>query len=148
MNFGRQSAFTLVEIMVVLGIIGLVLAVIPPIYSRVIPSGEINSAVRYLASGLKMARSRAIATGQDSTLTLNVKKLTYRVGEKEKELKLPSKANISLITARSEQTANKSGAIRFFPDGSSTGGQIKLDYRNSGFLIDVDWLTGKVTISP
>ena len=36
------------------------------------------------------------------------------------------------------------GAIRFFPDGSSTGGRITLSTDRLAYLVDVDWLTGKI----
>ena len=40
------------------------------------------------------------------------------------------------------------GGIRFFPDGTSTGGGIEIVRKNRRFLITVDWLTGRVAISP
>jgi general secretion pathway protein H len=148
MKYRKQSAFTLIEILVVLGIIGLALAIIPPVLSRAIPGTQVKSAVRYLAAGLKTARIHAIATQQESTLSLNVKDFTYSIGDKEKKLHLPDETKMVLVTAESEQTGVKSGVIRFFPDGSSTGGQIKLDYGKSEYVVDVNWLTGKVSVIP
>ena len=125
----KQTAFTLVEILVVLGIIGLALAVVPPVLTKAVPSSQVKSATRYLAAGLQIARIQAVSTKKESVLTLNVKDFTYRVGKTEKKLHLPEESNMTLITGKTEQTGEKSGSIRFFPDGSSTGGQIKLAYR-------------------
>ena len=59
---------------------------------------------------------------------------------------LPDDLEISLFTARSERLGPNSGAIRFFPDGSSTGGRLTLSTERLGMAVDVDWLTGKVRI--
>ena len=59
---------------------------------------------------------------------------------------LPPKIDISLYTATSEISAEKNGAIRFFPDGSSTGGRVTLAAGERKFLVDVNWLTGRVGI--
>lgn len=144
----KQSAFTLIELLVVLGIIGLALAVVPPVLTKAIPGSQVKSAVRHLAAGLKTARIRSISTQQESAMSVNVKDFTYSIGDKEKKLHLPDEARMVLITAQSEQSGEKSGAIRFFPDGSSTGGQINLDYGPSAYVVDVNWLTGKVSVTP
>ena len=68
MNQRKQEAFTLVEILVIMAIIGLALAVIPPALTRALPGGQVRSAVRYLASGLKMARVQAISSQHESVL--------------------------------------------------------------------------------
>ena len=43
-------------------------------------------------------------------------------------------------------SSDKRGAIRFYPDGSSTGGRITVSSGERKFLVDVDWLTGRVSI--
>ena len=42
---------------------------------------------------------------------------------------------------------DKVGAIRFYPDGSSTGGRITVASGERKYLVDVDWLTGRVSIA-
>jgi general secretion pathway protein H len=46
---------------------------------------------------------------------------------------------------RSDECANV-GEIRFFPDGSSTGGEITLAGGNAHRYVQVDWLTGRVAV--
>jgi len=82
------------------------------------------------------------------SLILDVENKTYSVANKNKKLTLPDDTTLTLTTAQSEQISDNIGAIRFFADGSSTGGRIKLGYKRSEYLIDVNWLTGKVTINP
>jgi general secretion pathway protein H len=38
------------------------------------------------------------------------------------------------------------GSIRFFPDGSSTGGGVLLESDQAGYDVLVDWLTGGISI--
>ena len=38
-------------------------------------------------------------------------------------------------------------AIRFYPDGSSSGGSIELGAEGVGFQVTVDWLTGGVDVA-
>ena len=73
-------------------------------------------------------------------------KREFRLPGEKRVRKLPEKIDITLFTARSEQQSQLQGAIRFFPDGSSTGGRVTLSGDSVRFLVDVDWLTGKVSI--
>jgi general secretion pathway protein H len=41
---------------------------------------------------------------------------------------------------------DKIAGIRFLPDGSSTGGRITVAVGEFEQLIDVDWVTGRVTV--
>lgn len=65
------------------------------------------------------------------------------------------KANVravasALRAARSEAIARQREvsyeSIRFFPDGSSSGGSLRLNGTGRSYVIEVDWLTGKVAI--
>jgi general secretion pathway protein H len=59
---------------------------------------------------------------------------------------VPTGSRISLYTAQEEQLNGTTGAIRFFPDGSSTGGGVGLSSATERYDILVDWLTGGVSI--
>ena len=60
--------------------------------------------------------------------------------------RLPQGIHLKLLTAKRERSGVSRGAIRFFPDGSSTGGRVTLAHDNLSYLVDVDWLTGRVVI--
>jgi general secretion pathway protein H len=40
------------------------------------------------------------------------------------------------------------GSVRFYPDGSSTGGRIILSRSGSGYQVGVQWLTGRIRMAP
>ena len=155
LNFGivmsllRQTAFTLLEILIVLGIIGLALALVPPLLVHTLDHSRVKSATRELAAVLNVARMQAIDTRAEATLVLDAENKTYKLGTRERRLRLPAASSLLLTTAESEQIDKHTGAIRFYPDGSSTGGRIQLSLPDSvTYVVDVIWLTGKVTISP
>ena len=53
---------------------------------------------------------------------------------------------LKLYTAQEELIDNATGNIRFFPDGSSTGGHITVSGPKLAYRINVDWLTGAIAI--
>jgi general secretion pathway protein H len=87
-----------------------------------------------------------MATRRDALLTLDMESREYlSTGEGEAH-KLPDNIDIKLFTAQTEVTSEKRGSIRFYPDGSSTGGRITVASGERKYLVDVDWLTGRVSI--
>jgi general secretion pathway protein H len=59
---------------------------------------------------------------------------------------LPREIEIKLYTAQRDLVSDQVGAVRFYPDGGSNGGRITLAAGERKFDVDVDWLTGRVSI--
>ncbi|NCF80888.1 MAG: hypothetical protein GWP74_04680, partial [Proteobacteria bacterium] len=76
----------------------------------------------------------------------DVAKREFRLPGEQRVRKLPERVDIVLFSARSERLSAERGAIRFFPDGSSTGGRITLSTDTLRYLVNVDWLTGRVKV--
>jgi general secretion pathway protein H len=140
------AGFTLLEVMVVLviGVIAYVMILGVPMRGASIY--DLKSAARTLASGLRQAQTTAIATRRDTLLTLDMEAKEFVVPGVADARKLPQSIDLKLYTAQSEVTSDKRGSIRFYPDGSSTGGRITVSAGERKFLVDVDWLTGRVSI--
>jgi len=136
----------LVELLVVMVIAALLLSVIPPLFSAAVPGVQLKGAARELAAALRYARGRAVVGQQTAALLLDVEARQYRVTGRERIYALPKSLELELFAARSEQTTGNSGGIRFFPDGSSTGGRVTLKAGERSYKVDVDWLTGRVRI--
>ena len=146
----HHSGFTLIELIVVISILVMAYAVIPPITNNVMAGTKVKSATRQLVSALRYSRSNAITLQKEMALILNVEENSYSIGNKTKHLDIPGESVLKLTTAKSEQLSETEGAIRFFPDGSSTGGQVALkeDEDSAEYIIDINWLTGKISILP
>ena len=136
--------FTLVEVLVVLILASLILATVPPLLSTGVSSAEVSGAARQLAASLRYARSQAILTRQETELVLDLEQRLYRIPGKAREFQLSDDLSITLVTARSEVLDEEQGMIRFFPDGSSTGGRITVSNGKHKYIVDVDWLSGRV----
>jgi general secretion pathway protein H len=143
---GRHGGFTLLEMLVVLLLLAIAYALTPPMFSSGLSTTELKSAARQLAAGLRKTRSHAIVTRREATLSVDVDAHRFQLTGDKKSYPLPARAEVTVFTAKSETNAEQSAAIRFFPDGSSTGGRITLAAGERKFLVDVDWLTGLVEI--
>ncbi len=144
----NHNGFTLLELLIVLAISVTVIALVPPRVSSVIDSSKIKSATREFVAVLKTTRALAISQQKEAILTINIEQHSYQSIKHSDSLSLPKKTLLKLTTAESEQNSESEGNIRFFPDGSSTGGQISLAHAELEFIVDVNWLTGKVIILP
>lgn len=136
----------MIELLLVLLLLGLVYALVAPGLTEGSVGLEMKAATRQLAAGLRKARSTAVTERRDALVTLDVEGRAFSVTGDPKTYALPERMELALFTAQSEQVQDKVGAIRFFPDGTSTGGRITIGFGESKQHIDVDWVTGRVTI--
>ena len=146
MRARAHRGFTLLELMLVLVIAATSYVLVIRFTGSGVSGAELKSAARTVAAGLRAARSDAIATQDTSALTLDLEKRVIQVTGARRPYALPERVELKLYTAQSEIVDEKTGAIRFYPDGSSTGGRVTLGSKDRQFLVDVDWLTGRVTI--
>jgi len=143
-----QSGFTLLELLTVIVIMALVYVLVPTMFFSGTSGADLRKGSRDIASGLRQARSEAVNLRRDTSLVLDLEKRSFSLSGHEKTYQLPESVELKLFTAQSEIVSEKQGAIRFFPDGSSTGGRVTVASGDRKFLVDVDWLTGKVSIAP
>ena len=146
MSCARTSrGFTLLELLVVLVLAAAGYALVVRFSAGGVSGAELKSAARAVAAGLRDARGTAIARQEPAALTLDVEKRSMEVSGSRPRA-LPQRLDLKLYTAQSEIVDDKRGAIRFYPDGSSTGGRVTLASGERKLLVDVDWLTGRVSI--
>ena len=145
---GRPTpGFTLLEVLVALTIVALIAATAVPALATAIDRERFKACARELADALKTARYNALAKQSEATLTLDVEAQTYRLDDgHDRQLAAPRRTTIALVTATTEQAGASSGAIRFFADGSSTGGTVTIELQDRRRLVVVDWLTGRVEV--
>lgn len=141
---GTQAGFTLVELLVALTIVVLALAVVPGNMMKLHESMQYRSAVRDLLSGLKAARTEAQRSGVAVPFTLDTEEHWFSVGAQHTG-SLPDRLRFGMVVAEREVEEQR-GSIRFYPDGSSTGGSIiVLRPSGDGVRLRVDWLLGRIS---
>jgi general secretion pathway protein H len=143
----RQQGFTLLEMMAVLVIAAIAYAVLLSAPLGKASAADLKAAARTLASGLRQAQTTAMATRKDAVLTIDVESREYVTTLDTTPRKLPENLELKLYAAQSEVSSERRGSIRFYPDGSSTGGRITVAAGERKYLVDVDWLTGRVSIN-
>jgi len=136
--------FTLIELLLVLVIMGMAAAVVAPNIGTGRQTAVLRAATRELASALRYVRAQALIRQRDSELLLDLQHNSYQVTGRERPYTLDAEIAITLDTAASEIQDAARGSIRFFPDGSSTGGKITLELAERKSQITVNWLTGLV----
>lgn len=140
------GGFSLIELLIALVLLVAALALAPPYFNKGLTTAKFKSSVRLVAAGLRSAQSQAIARNQEKLFILDVEKRQFSIGAESPPTKLPSSLTLTLKTAESEQISDSEGGIRFFPDGSSTGGAITVASDTASLSLAVDWITGKVDI--
>jgi len=142
----RSRGFTLLELLVVLVLAMLLLGLAPPLVSAALPGVELRAGARELAAALRMTRNLALTGERETLLEFDLATRSYRIPGNSAPRRLPRETTVQLLTAESELTGARSGAIRFFPEGGSTGGRITLSRAGLTLTVDVDWLTGRVRV--
>ncbi len=145
-GIGKPDGFSLIELLVVLAVMSFALVLIVGYKAPWSSALGLQGTAAELASGLRLARSQAIADNQPVAFSLDLSGHRYRVGS-EAPRSLPTKLSIGLLTVTGEKRSATAGDIRFNPDGSSTGGRITLADGSRHVAVGVDWLTGRVTVA-
>ncbi len=142
-----HKGFTLVELLIVLVIMVLGVSLIGPNISSGSDRANLKAASRDLKSALRYARGQALMTQTEITVTLDLATNHYKINSPhQKNYQLVQSIEITLRTAQTDIESDQQGSIRFFPDGSSTGGNISLSQGEIKIDVTINWLTGHVEI--
>jgi len=142
----QSRGVTLLELLIVLSIMAVVAAMVVPMFGSGVSTAELKGAARQVAAGLRLARSEALATRQETRVVLDLERRTFTAEPQRHEHALPRAIELKLFTAQSDLVSERVGAIRFFPDGGSNGGRVTLAVGERKYDVDVDWLSGRVAI--
>ena len=132
----------MLELLVVLALLALAGALALPQLARPSDGVRLQAAARELTGALRLTRASAIARNTPLALTVDVDERAFEspvVARKS----LSADIALKLTVAEPERATPARGGIRFFADGSSTGGDLLLRLRDQEARICVSWLTGK-----
>ena len=83
---------------------------------------------------------------QEMVVTFDLSENTYSISGRGKVYHIPKTIGLTVVTAQSEIISKGLGSIRFFADGSSTGGRVTLERGKAAWQIDINWLTGQIEL--
>lgn len=140
-----QRGFTLLELIVVIVLIAATTALAAAVMGGGMAGQQLRGAARELAAQLRYTRAQAIVSGKPQTFTINARTREWQ-GPQRRHGQVPPEIVIVATGARIEQTQTDNVVIRFFPEGAATGGRILLAREKAGWQVDVEWLTGEVSV--
>ncbi len=146
-NPAATRGFTLLEILVVLAIVSFFLVIGVPTFIRGKDAADLKSQSRSLQAILISSRLRAVRGQAATAVTIDVENRSVLSGAGGNLFELPEDVDLIFRTAKEELVSDSASRIRFFADGSSTGGRITLAREGAAYHISVDWLTGRVAIT-
>lgn len=122
--------FTLLEMLIVLAILGLAMGITAGFVVRPNTEATLANATARVEAELRLARMRAMSESRPVRVTLNGD------GFALDGLRLPATLSMAGPTV-----------IVFAPDGSTTGGAVLVRVGGREARIQVDWLTGRVSLA-
>ena len=141
----RAAGFTLLELLVVLVLLAILAAVAGSRTVGGMDRPALQAASGELAALLRRTRSEAIANNAPVAVRVNVDAPSFGIPG-QRVYAVPDRLKLTLFTAVTDELPSNVGEIRFFPDGSSTGGEVTLAGGNAHRYVQVDWLTGRVAV--
>lgn len=139
------AGFTLLELLVVLVILGLTVTLAVPMFTHAMPGVEARAAARDVAAMLRAAHSLAIAGNREVTVAVDLDRRTVELAGARSRT-IAKGIGIGLYTAAEELIDRGAGRIRFYPDGTSTGGRVRLSAGERKYDVVVDWISGSVKV--
>ncbi|HUC69304.1 MAG TPA: GspH/FimT family pseudopilin [Stellaceae bacterium] len=140
-----ERGFTLIELLVVLTISALLFGLTIELARGPQPRTLLPATARQVASAFRAAREQAITQDRLEVVMVDVASGAW-VAPGAVRRHLPRGVRAVLFTEDTDTDGDERGLIRFYPDGSSSGGGLSIEAGGLRYDILVDWLTGGVTI--
>lgn len=141
----RANGFTLLEMLAVILVIGIATAAASVAVTHGLASARVRAASNEVASALRATRAQAIVRSSEQTFDVDTRTNSYS-DPRHSHVVLPTGMRVNITSAAEDAPNAWTGRIRFFPDGSSTGGRITLRANEREWHVNVSWLTGEVRI--
>jgi general secretion pathway protein H len=116
------------------------------VISAGLPGQQLRGAAREVAAQLRYTRAQAIVTGKPQVFSFDADTRDWQAPN-NRHGTLPKAIQVVAVSARNEQPSSRVAGFRFFPDGSATGGRLTLQRDRAAWQLDIDWLTGQVTMT-
>lgn len=137
-----MSGFTLIEMLAVIAILAAVTVLTIPAIMRKPDHLVLRDTVRQMRQMLLLARSTAVTRNAETVFFIDLKEHSFGLQDGHTG-ELPKEMSATFKVAEPERFTASRGGIRFFPDGSSTGGELTFALHGKTARLCVHWLLGR-----
>lgn len=133
-----QRGFTLLEMLAVIILISLAAGLVGFGLQQGLRVAKERQAVGQMVDALRSTRAQAIISGTPARTVFDLEQLSFQAPGRPVR-HWPADLQVTVHTAE-----HAGAAVEFYPDGSSTGGNLLLANGSRRWRIDIGWLTGSV----
>jgi general secretion pathway protein H len=133
-----SRGFTLLEMLVVIVLMSIGIGVVGFGLPRGLQQAADRQLLGQMVQALRTTRSAAIISGQPRETLFDLGHRTFQAPGRPPQ-QWPAEIGVELNTA-----AGLDAAFAFYPDGSSSGGNLVVFQGERRWRIDIGWLTGSV----
>ena len=142
----HEQGFTLIELIIALGIMALGVAVAFPYFEGTRAGHQLRATAYDIASQLRDARASAQARNIEQAFILDVGNRRMWLDGSQVRRALSPRLAVDVEVPVAEQLAANVVRVRFFADGSASGGKLVLRDGTRRATVSVNWLTGDVRV--
>ncbi len=135
---GASRGFTLLEMLVVIVLMSIGIGVVGFGLHKGLQQAADRQLLEQMVQALRTTRSAAIISGQTRETSFDLDRRSFKAPGRRPQ-QWPAEVGVQLNTA-----ADLHAAFAFYPDGSSSGGNLQVFQGDRRWRIDVGWLTGSV----
>ena len=140
-----NSGFTLFELLLVITIIAMTIAAVSVSYRTDPSTTGLKSLAYTMSSRLRDLRAAAVAHGAERVAEIDAGRRVVRFHDGRAPLSFDPSIGIKVTAADSERRSQSQTGIRFYPNGSSSGGTIRLNRKQQTYEIQIHWLSGRIS---
>ncbi len=140
-----QAGFSLLEMLVALSLLALAVGLAAPRLGVLPASSLVAADADAVAALLRRARLEAVSGNRMISVAFDVEQRSIAAAGRTIQL---NQAHVwTLRTGAALQPNNRQGRMIFYPDGSASGGQLRIARDDRAALVRVDWLSGRIEAS-
>jgi len=141
----RRAGFSLIEVVAVM----LIIALVASLAVTTMPGtgrGRLKALTLEIAALLRRERLGAVMTGRERQVSVDGEQRVL-IGDAGDVVAVPHDVVLDILGIDA-LWSGRQAAVRFQPDGASTGAVLKLSREKAEYEIRVNWYTGGVAIAP
>ena len=164
-----KRAFTLVEIMVVVAVMGLLIAISIPAFRKIMNKAPLEQGVSDVESLCRQARAEAIVKQRAMDVVLNETEETVALTTAARVINAPDpftdlmimttegtrlidqaflEVDLQIIVPASDEFTLDEIRIRFYPNGTAETLALRVADEDEAYLLTLDPVTGRTTVVP